>query len=92
VQYYCNQRLYTARIVNISEGGLCIKGSGGLLMVGDILKLFVTLPPRGIRRKDRLCLLQGQVVWTRDNEAGVQFTDPPLESTLELRSFVKLAA
>jgi hypothetical protein len=92
VQYYRNQRLHTASVANISEGGLCLQGSTGSLMVGDVLKLFVTLPPQGVRRRDRLCLLQGQVVWTRNNRAGVRFIDPPLENTLELRTYVKLAA
>ena len=92
VQYYCNQRLFTNQASNISEGGLCLEGTVTALRVGDILKLFITLPPNGTRRRDKLCLLQGQVVWRGDDRVGIQFIDPPLESMLEVRSFVQLAA
>jgi len=88
VQYYCNSRLFTARAVNISEGGLRLEGTGSV-RVGDELKLFVPLShsPRG-----KMCLLVGQVVWSDGARAGVSFVDPPLETILDVRGFVRMAA
>lgn len=90
VQFYCNSRLLTAQGADISEGGLRLEGSFPGLSVGDVVKLFVPVPQG--RAKGRLCLLEGRVVWRQLGRVGVRFLDPPLESMLQVRDFVRLAA
>ena len=90
VQFYGNNRLLMVLVEDISEGGLSLRGVRDL-RPGDSVKLFVRLPmPRGVR--DKLCLLLGKVVWQRTEMAGIEFLDPPLESLLEVRGFVRSAA
>ena len=37
-------------------------------------------------------MLEGRVVWQEDTQIGVSFVDPSLDSLLEVRSYVKVAA
>lgn len=89
VQFTQDGCVQSLPVEDISEGGLCIRGAH--LPRGSRVKLFVPVPREG-SDKDSLCVLWGVVVWTRDDRTGVRFIDPPLESLLQLRGYVQLAA
>lgn len=92
VQFYCNNQLFMGRAVDISEGGVGLIGRFPRLRRGDQVKLFVALPCTPSRNKGKLYLLEGQVVWQEAAQIGVSFVDPPLDSLLDVRGYVKLAA
>jgi hypothetical protein len=90
VQYVVGRRVFRHQLVDIGEGGACLSG-GTPLPPDRLFKLFVPLPKSGTRR-DRLCLIWGRVVWVNNERFGVEFVDPPIESVLQVRDAVRLAA
>lgn len=90
VQYVYGSRVFSHQLENISEGGICLRGATPLPL-NKVVKIFVPLPRRDVRR-DCLCLVWGKVVWANEQAFGVEFVEAPLESTLHVREFVRLAA
>lgn len=83
VQYQIDGKVYEARLVEISEGGLRLE-NGEPLSPGVTLRLFVPMPA-GPDGRLHMCLLTGQVVWSQAKVVGIQFVDPSIDSLLELR-------
>lgn len=90
VQYIYGSRVFSHQLENISEGGICLRGATPLPM-NKVVKIFVPLPKSDARR-DRLCLVWGKVVWANEQAFGVEFVEAPLESMLQVREFIQLAA
>jgi hypothetical protein len=90
VQYVVGKRVFRHRMEDISEGGARLVGATPLPQ-DRVFKLFVPLPRVGSER-DCLCLIWGRVVWVNNEGCGVQFVEPPLESLLQVRDAVHLAA
>ncbi len=59
------------RLLNLSEGGLCLKADSESLMPGEILEIVIdSVDKKGIARRR---LLRAKVVWRKADKAGVQF-------------------
>lgn len=89
VQFVHGSRVHSLPLKDISEGGLCLEGPARLPRKQRI-KLFIPVPQPG--SKDKLSVLWGEVVWAGEGRVGMRFVDPPLESLLQLRSYIQLAA
>ncbi|MFP2957140.1 PilZ domain-containing protein [Myxococcus sp. 1LA] len=67
---------------NIGAGGLAIRTSRAL-PVGSLLQLRITLPDA-----PELLVAQGQVVWVREEEMGVAFTQLPADGERRLKELL----
>ncbi len=87
VQYRRDGKIYSDQLVEISEGGLRLKGDQPLPLMSEV-KLFVPLPS-GRSARPRMCLFSGRVVWRSLTGVGVEFVDPSIDSLRELGALLR---
>lgn len=90
VQSMQSGRLGQHTCKDISEGGMRLRSEHGL-RAGVRLKIFVPLPIP-YKGRNRLHVLEAEVVWSEAGEAGLRFLDAPIENVLDVRQYVKWAA
>ncbi|MCM2280705.1 MAG: PilZ domain-containing protein [Bdellovibrionaceae bacterium] len=76
------------RLLNLSEGGLCLESQGQTLLPGEILEIVIdTIDGKGIPRKR---FIRAKIVWRKDGRTGVQFMRshllPPLKGQSSSKS------
>lgn len=61
-------------LVNLSEGGLCLKAEAEILIPGEVLEIVIdSIDKKGVKHKR---LMRAKVVWRKEGRAGVQFMKP----------------
>lgn len=59
------------RLLNLSEGGLCLAAAAEFLLPGEIVEIVIeSVDKKGVPRRR---LVRAKVVWRKNGRAGVQF-------------------
>jgi len=86
VQYRHGGKLMIGELLDIGEEGLRLRTVHPLPLDAQI-KLYIPIP--GNDERSRMCLLEGQVVWKEGTTVGLSFSDPPPESSHEVRALLR---
>ncbi len=80
--------VWTAEAQDISEGGIRLGRSERPLPGQGRLQIFISLPtPEG--PGSSLCLLEGEIVWANEEQAGLRLVDVAEEHRACLRGLVR---